>query len=86
MTFKEWLPTQTSRKDLVGHIATQLAKDETWLTVKEETLRSPARCLHHLETHGYPTVIRQGVDEAWKAYHQEFYPDDRFTKFRVYEG
>ena len=86
MTFKEWLPTQTSRKDLVGHIAAHLAKDKDWQTMEGRSIRSPAQCLHHLETHGYPTVIRQGVDEAWQAYHQEFYPDDRFTKFRVYEG
>ena len=84
MTFRDWLATQKNRKDLVGHIAAHLSKDKDWQTVNEYMLRCPARCLHHLETHGYPTVIRDGVDEAWRAYHQEFYPDESFTKFRVY--
>ena len=86
MTFKQWLTNQTKRNDFIGQMATQLSKDETWQTVKEETLRSPARCSHHLEIHGYPDSICEGMDKAWKAYHEKFYPDVMFTKFRVYEG
>lgn len=86
MTFKQWLANQKNRKDFIGHMATQLAKDEDWQTLDEHIVSSPARCSHHLEINDYPEVIREGMDEAWKAYHQQFYPDVMFTKFRVYEG
>ena len=85
MTFQQWLMNQNNRNDYIGHMATQLAGDKDWQALTGEVVNSPARCLHHLEIHDYPEAIRQGMDEAWRAYHERFYPGQMYTKFRVYE-